>query len=187
MAYLIGLVMACFGFLQTANAASFEGKTEFIAQPVYGQLTVSCQGHTGIGVGLAQCEDVILEPSEAAYFNAEKGTSADTLKLTSLRSDGKTIKKTERYNPTTGQSTSRVNLWIETLFQTALLGEGKNVVSYELTKFGQVQASGEFEVVVTAMPARQCEPGHEWSNMPSDCDSPTFLCRQYFWRQNYCK
>ncbi|MGE0762846.1 MAG: hypothetical protein AB7N80_06180 [Bdellovibrionales bacterium] len=170
----------------TASAGSFEGQTSFTAVPIQGDLHVVCQNGTQYESRFVTCTDVILDPFDHGYFTAEKDTGADEVVLTSQRTDGKTVEKKIGYDSTKGQSTRRVNLWIETLFQTALLDVGTNPVSYELRQDGQVKASGQFDATVTMAERKTCPRGFESSSSMDDCRFLDFMCTRYFRSYNWC-
>lgn len=178
----LGIIFYC----SLAGAASFQGQTTFTATIIQGELQITCHDNQGIETRYVICRDQILDPFEMGYFNAEQGLDADEAVVISLRSDGKRVEKKVGYDSTKGQSVKRLNLWIETLLQTALLDIGSNPVSYELRKDGQVRASGNFEVSVGEGERRTCARGYESSFSRQDCQFPQHLCQRYFSRRNWC-
>lgn len=121
------------------------------------------------------------------YFDAEKDLGADEAVLVSQRADGKTIEKTLPYDSTKGQTTRRANLWVNTLFQKALLDIGSNSVSYQLKQGGAVRASGSFNATVTPGPTYTCRNETWNSSTANDCTFPDQQCRSYFARNNWCQ
>lgn len=179
-------IVAIFFSIQSF-AASFGGQTQFVTLPVRGDLHLTCQSGGQMKTNWVTCSDLRLSPWEIGYFNAEKDVDANEVAIVSQRADGKKVEKTVGYNSAEGKSEKRVNLWIETLFQTALLDVGNNPISYELKKDGVVKASGQFNVEVKEGELKTCPDGDIYSFDMHDCDFPSTACDRYFNQYNWCQ
>lgn len=170
-------------------SAGFSGGDTFTSQNIEGRLTVSCMGtQPGPSIGTANCRMNLLNPGEYSYFIGSK-VDADSVSLQATWENGKKSKvKSEKYDGAIGKSKKSFNLWISTLLQRPLLDFGKNVVSYTLTKNGNVVEQGEFDVQVTSAGTKYCtRSGFYTSSNTQDCATPSSYCDRYFREYNYCE
>jgi len=185
----LAALLLTLGFTVNAEAASFEGHTEFTAVSVSGQVTVLCEDRAGNGRYQRTffCSDDILDPFEFGYFTSDDGAGADEVYLKSTREDGSQVEKSLDYDSEKGTTSGRVNLWINTLFQRALLDRGANAVSYEFRNGDAPIASGSFTATVHDGGHFECRPGFDYSGFPGSCNDPFSICRKYFRDQEYCR
>ena len=173
-----------------ADLAGFAKGTEFIAAPVEGQVTVSCNGFNGTGSAIYSCRDIALEPSLYDYFVGPQDTKATDVELKCTRPDGSVRTKSSGYNGAKGVSYDSFNLWISTLFQKPLLQIGTNKIDYRLISNDRAKteiSKGSFEVKVTRAPLRRCQPAHYNSTDINDCSSQYSICLRYFEEFNNCR
>lgn len=182
MFWLLALVLGSQGW-----AANFGGQTTFKSFPIEGQLHIECREGGNYDHRYVWCQDNVLTPYEYAYFHGEAGTGADHVNLVCDRADGKKVLKSSGYDSTKGQSTDDFNLWIETVFQTALLSEGKNLVHYELKAQDKSVQTGSVEITVEQAELRSCPSDHILTWSMDDCRFPGQMCARYFRRHNYCQ
>ena len=174
----------------TVFAAGFEAGNEFVATPLEGSISVTCNdfstGERDFGTFI--CRDEILQPGEVLRFQGDVGVDADEVSLTAKWEDGSTRTKTKDYDPATGMSKGRFNLWIQTLLQRPLLDYGKNEINFQLTKDSTPVQEGSFIANVAKGAKRTCSVReHFFSNTIRDCRFPDDLCRRYFSMHNYCR
>lgn len=181
------ILAACFLAGSFASADSFSGVTSFEATQLTGHLTVTCNERGRHDTRSAHCNETVLMPFEFGFFVTEAGVDADSVTIKSTWEDGTVRKKVVGYNKETGKSKSRVNLWIETVFQRALLDAGENKIDYKLKKKGQVVKEGSFVVTVAKGAKRNCGHGSYNSSNRNDCEFPESVCRDFFQRKNYCE
>ncbi|WP_041577269.1 hypothetical protein [Bdellovibrio bacteriovorus] len=163
-------------------------KTAVLAQ---GRIVVHCFGNGsnpgGPSYGSFVCREEILTAGEYDFFVGPAGVKGDSVTLTALHQDGSQRTKTVDYDSAKGQSKKSINLWIATLLQRPLLDPGTNTVRYKITSNGKVTASGEFIAEIKDGGTKNCSRnGSYTSNMPSDCQNGTSMCRRYFNENNYC-
>ena len=130
------------------------------------------------------CSRWTMYPAEFVYFKAG-AVDANKVELMSTQEDGVLKKKSIPYDPIKMRSSSRVNLWIDTVFQDPLLAVGENKIQYVLSKDGQVAEAGDFiaEVTVDQQP-RYCPDMVFRSRDDNDCRFPERVCSNYFQRLN---
>ncbi len=143
--------------------------------PVYGAVNVQCQSPFGMGTQMYNCNTWATVPNSVDVFIAGP-VNADHVKLIATHANGGQTMKTVKYNSKTGQSGS-INLLIQSLFQQPLLGMGKNVIHYALTKGSKVISKGQFTSVVTQGANFSC-PFE--TLFESNCTDANFACDQYF-------
>lgn len=186
--------VSLFAFITVISAASalaqadnFGGQTLFEAVSFSGQLRIVCDDpQEGRDFAHVDCQETNLEPFEYAYFYTDAGIDANSITLKSVWENGAERKKTVGYDPETGRSQSRVNLWIATLTQRALLAVGANQIHYKLKKDGVEVKRGQFTVNVLRGEGRRCRMGYYASHDSNDCRFPERLCPRYFANKNYC-
>lgn len=176
-------------YVFAADDAGFETGNEFQSVYLEGEITVSCRDpQGGSDLAIFRCAAEVLDPAEFVKFKGPAGVDADEVVLKATREDGSMREKSESYNPATGLSKGRFNLWIATLFQRPLLKHGRNSVDYSLQKSGAPVKSGNFTANVSQGPDRSCRyRRHYQSSDMSDCRSSQRLCSRYFWEENYCQ
>lgn len=160
---------------------------QFTATPIEGEVTVNCSENGSFDTVRWVCEDITLDPAEFVHFVTEPGGTADTVVLKATWENGKGREKSAGFDPATGKSKSRFNLWIMTLLQRPLLDYGVNKIDYKLTRDGQVEKEGQFIATVTRGQKRLCSHDYISSPTMTDCRSPSTVCSQYFAHQNYCQ
>jgi hypothetical protein len=179
MKNIILLVSLLFSASVLADAG-FTAGDEFEAHYVEGNLNLTCYGPQGqVRRVYWRCFDSYLTPAMYTKFYTDSGVDADNVKITSTNAKGNSRSKSSRFSTKKGQSKSTFNLWINTLFQRALLGYGTNTISYELSKDGDEVESGEFEVDVIQQPAKYCQSAWYTSYNMNDCVNGNFVCGQY--------
>jgi len=171
------------------STIGFHTGNEFISRLIRGRVTVRCRvPGGGFETTYHLCQAEILDPSEWAYFQGHKGIDAEEVYLTATHEDGSTREKNESFDPATGLSKGKFNLWIATLFQRPLLNLGKNAIHYSLKKDKQNILEGDLIAEVKRAETRTCSDGSYFSSNPSDCRSPdNNVCGYYFRDKNYCE
>lgn len=179
----LGLVL----WSSIVNAQSFEGIKDFRYQPISGRLWISCYEGGVSQTVYAICREDLLEPFERGYFSVDESVDADQVELSSVWASGKTVTKETQFDKDQKRSAKKINLWISSLFQTPLLDEGVNQVTYTLKNQGAIVYQGQTEVKVERHPVRTCGVGHASSMSMMDCTNTTNKCYEYFKEQNWCK
>lgn len=172
-----------------AQEIGFQNGNEFQTAYLEGEITVSCRDPMGgSDFAVFRCAAEVLDPSEFALFQGPVGIDADEVRLKATREDGSTREKSEDFDPSTGLSKGRFNLWIATLFQRPLLKFGRNAIEYSLTKDDQLVQSGSFTANVSQGPDRYCRVRrHYQSTDLNDCRFSQRPCSQFFYEENYCQ
>jgi len=154
-----------------------------------GDVSVMCRELGGrTSIGYVSCRRWILEPAESSRFKTDKNTGADRVILKATHEDGRVITKDGDFDSANGVSKGRFNLWINTLFQRALLDEGRNEIEYVLKSGDAIVRQGKFTVTVGRGQNRACPLGHATSNDPNDCRfGGSAVCNGYFHDMNYCR
>lgn len=189
MVALLGFIMM-FSFGFSTMAADFGLGPRPQAVLLSGQINVFCQPDRyspGSRVANYECQGLYLFPGEYAYFHHQPKENVDHWQLTSHQEDGTVVKKSGAFDMTQKRSADTINLWINTLTQTALLSLDKNHIDYVLSKDGQNVESGTFDVTIPRGEDRACRLGTYVSRPAQDCQFPQQLCADYFWSQNYCQ
>lgn len=184
---LLSLIGMSLLFVAQAQAASFQGQTQFTAAELNGRLHVVCRDSNRQENRIIYCRSYTLDPFEAGYFTYDTPVMADKVKLRSERADGKIVEKESGYNSELGRSDKRFNLWIVTLFQTPLLDPGLNNINYQLFKYDQLVTEGQVQVQVNLGAARTCPDDTEFANNETNCEFLERFCDRYFYRHNYCQ
>jgi hypothetical protein len=96
------------------------------------------------------------------------------------------ITKNSRLNSESTETNNAFNLWIRSLTQRALLDYGVNEIEYRLTKNRQDVLSGTYRVNVIKSEQRVCPQGFLYYG-GRQCPDRYSICRDYFYRYNYCK
>jgi hypothetical protein len=169
-------------------AVGFSGGEQFSTQEISGRLTLQCNWPSGMSTVFTDCRAQILNPEEYAYLIGPQ-INADHISLRATREDGSLSKnKTAEYDGVNGKSKTPFNLWIKTLLQKPLLGLGKNVINYSFKKDNKALETGSFNVFVVDGGIAECtRMGFYYSNLESDCISPSNFCARYFSENNYCQ
>lgn len=173
----------------SAVTVGFEKGNSFTTADISGDLTITCRDMMGGGskTVFVHCYDSPLSPYESGYLVSSGAIDADKVELVATQADGKVEKKSSKWDAKKNRSSSRFNLWIDTLTQNNLLDEGKNVVAYTFTKKGQAVLTGSFDATIDREPARTCEPDWYNSTNSRDCSNPSFACDSFFYNQNDCR
>lgn len=185
----LSLFLLLFSATAFAQEGGFQVGNDFETAFLEGEITVNCRDHMGgSDFAIHRCAAEVLDPSEFARFQGPVGIDADEVTLKATREDGSTREKSESYDPATGLSKGRFNLWIATLFQRPLLKFGRNAIEYSLTKDGQLVKNGTFTATVNQGPDRYCRVRrHYQSTDMNDCRFSQRLCSQFFYEENYCQ
>lgn len=171
-----------------ARNVGFEVGNVLEAVEIDGPLTVQCHDpNVGWDTAYFNCYADLLDPNEYSYFKIEGQVDADRVTLVARHEDGSTRTKSSAFEARKSRSKDRFNLWINTVFQRALLEFGKNQVSYQLEKGSRVVERGTFTVTVKEGRARHCDHRTMFSSNINDCRSGSFMCDRYFSEQNYCQ
>lgn len=171
-----------------ATTPGFRSGNEFRAVSVQGTISVRCVSPQGSTTAFHSCRDNILYPGDLDFFYHPDKVAGDKVSLRVEQSNGTIRESSKKYDSATGLSTRRFNLWINTLFQRALLNNGLNKVDYEVTQRGVITDMGSFDVLVSKSDDVQvCRRRHYFSSDMTDCRSSQSLCARYFREQNYCQ
>ena len=188
---LAAISLALFHLGLGAEAAQFGLDNKYTAVEIFGRIEVRCRDNPRPNFSRYRvyhtCRDWTLDPAEYDYFYHDSQKIADRFKLKSHQANGRVRSKEGGFNSKKGRSQDRVNLWVETLFQRALLDVGSNRIEFALLKGAQVQEEGEFTLEVNVGERRQCQRRSFRAMSPSDCDYPERFCWQYFNEANYCQ
>lgn len=168
-------------FFSHAHAdAGLTAGNEFEAHYNEGQLNLTCFGPQGqVRHAYWRCWESYLTPAMYTKFYTDSGVEADRVEIRSTNAKGNTRKKSSRYLSDKGQSKDSFNLWINTLFQRALLDYGVNTIEYTLTKDGNEVEAGEFDVDVIQQPRKYCMSANATSHNMNDCVNGDFICGRY--------
>ncbi|MBX7231285.1 MAG: hypothetical protein K1X29_04270 [Bdellovibrionales bacterium] len=174
---------------EQANSPSFDGVTQFQVLPVYGRLQITCHQRSyqrsnpadPTKMVLTQCSDSLLKPFELGHFNYDRIIDADTVFIENI-SNPDAPKKSYDYNAETMKSKSRVNLWINSLLQRALLTPGNNKIHISFFKKDRLQYEDQFGVFVdnTSEKGQTCPLKTINSFDMNDCFNPQMACEKYF-------
>jgi hypothetical protein len=172
-----------------AFAVGFQTGNDFTVVPLSGRLILQCSGAGGGIVSTPlNCYTEILNPNEFEYFVGPAGVAAEKVKLSCIQQDGTVVEKNMDYDSKNGRTVKRVNLWINTLLQTALLNEGKNKIHFAMTKNGQPVQEGDFEADVKIGKNVGCATISIYDNQGLNlCNNPNSACQSYFEQLNYCQ
>jgi hypothetical protein len=182
------LIIALFSVYHiSAFAAGFVAGSEFRAHYLTGNLAVLCTEGGRTDTTTTRCEYSYLSPDSFSEFSVNSDVDADSVRLLYRNARGKLKKKDSEFDPSTGKSTKKFNLWHNTLFQAPILRSGSNDIIYELSKGRDVIGKGTFTVEVLDMYPRSCPNDRLHSNKLSDCRDTVIICRQYFRKHNYCQ
>lgn len=172
--------------LPSSAHVGFAGGNRFHYAQAVGDVWVQCPtaGHPGYPPGPAtasyRCYGYTFGPAEAAQFIGPR-IDADEVELTAYRADGSIRTKSGSYNGLRGHSVDAFNLWMDTVFQRALIGVGRNDVSWTLKRAGQIVMSGTFLAEVFQGPGLMCPSVTQTSWDPQDCISPNRVCSDYYY------
>lgn len=171
-----------------ASTPGFRSGNEFTSVSIRGTVSVQCTSSQGSSSALYSCSDNILYPGDFDYFYHPDKVAGDEVSLRVEQADGRVRKSSKKYDSDTGLSTRRFNLWINTLFQRALLDYGLNKVDFEITERGVITDLGSFDVRVNkADQIQTCQRRHYFSSNLDDCRSGANVCARYFRELNYCQ
>lgn len=174
-------------FIPAAQAADFEGQTEFTHFNIEGFYRVSCFDRGRVEHVTHRCRGYLLNPFSFAYFQHDVEEEVDRVHLSTINKEGKRITKRSSWNAKENRSQKRINLWVETVFQRPLLEIGDNQVVYNLTRRGQTVDSGEFDVLVHDGGLRTCRDRSASSGNMNLCESYSMACSEYFRLENNCQ
>jgi hypothetical protein len=183
------LILFIFFTSSAASAVGFRNGNDFSLVPLSGRLMLQCsEGSGGVSNSLLSCYTEILNPNEFEYFVGPANIAAEKVKLTCIRQDGSVEEKLLDYDSSSGQTVRKVNLWVNTLLQTGLLGEGANKIHYSLLKNGQPVQQGDFVATVRVGKTISCATIPIFDNSGLNlCNNPNSACERYFEQLNYCQ
>jgi hypothetical protein len=178
------LIFSTLTIFNKVMAQSFSKGNEFQSIAISGNVSVDCHGPNGeFSAQVFRCHDVRLDPIETDFF-VGPNVDADVVQLRKTQTNGKVLTVKNSYQG--GQSVKKFNLWLSSLFQTPLLNEGENKISYNLLKGSRSVTGGDFVVNVKQGIEKVCPHGYISSGNLADCSSSFSACQAYFQRYNYC-
>ena len=180
------LFTVCFFGVAKAQSIGF-GNNEFSINPISGSIQVNCTEADQSLTEVYDCQDDRLSPFDMAFFQGPNAVTADQLYVTIRREDNTLRDKVTGYDNQNFTSDVRLNLWLTSLLQRPLLAEGRNQVTYKISKFGVTVGSGQLVVNVNPGKALSCPFHNYYSNKIVDCQNPYQLCQRYFNEFNYCR
>jgi hypothetical protein len=184
---LLSLTAFVFPLFAGANVG-FQTGNSFISTYVEGEVSVTCRNGFEQTSAAFRCYSNLLDPAEMAKVVGPKGLAADRIHVKATREDGTILERSEGYDPSTGLSKGRFNLWIHTLLQRPLLKMGMNEIEVRYTQGSSTLLEERFQALVTAGPDRFCRfRRHYSSNNMDDCRNGSFVCNRYFQDENYCQ
>lgn len=185
---LYSLVVSLLG-KNFALAQSLSAGSNYNSVFIKGQVELVCQEGSLHQESTFECQDSILEPSNYAYFLGPRGLNADEVRLVVTSADGSSRNKNFTYHSKLGSTTDKINLWISTVFQKALLKNGLNKINYSLLLKAQPvnQGQGQFQVQVNPVGIRYCPAQKINSSTVTDCNSQYSVCQTYFQQNNFCR
>ena len=168
-----------------AGAVGFELGDQYESVIYSGRTTVYCPARAP---EIFYCNAGGLSPGVVSHFVAE-GVQADKVRLKAYWQNGRTRSKNHSFSD--GRTRSKVNLWINTLFQRPLLAMGANKIEYTLSKSGETVEEGQFLVNVQDGGRRVCDDGY-YHAPASLCQSVggvdyATACNHYFSRARGCE
>lgn len=185
---LVLLTLVFLSVTAFAKDVGFAAGTKYESVFIYGELTVHCHEGSQSDSMYAYCRQTILAPSEFTHFYGPEGVKADKVLLIAKHEDGSVKEKKKKYNYKKGRTKNEVNLWVTTLFQRALLENGRNDITYVMKNNGKNVASGEFVADVEIAPERRCRRRRIHSFRIEDCRGGSAkMCQKYFQLENYCR
>lgn len=167
-----------------SSEVGFYSGNKFAASAIHGYVSLVCPGGA---TAEFSCRDKVLEPNSFDYFIGPAGMAADSVSLSSLRSDRSRREMAAGYDAAAGRSSASFNLWISGLFERPLLLSGENSVRYTLSSRGKQMAEGTFIVKVSQGEPRECPAVRYESTDPQDCQSPYTVCQRYFEQFENCR
>jgi hypothetical protein len=175
------IIFLAFPLYQTfALDVQFEGGNDIEILSKEGFVYVSCSENGNRRSYSYNCYDSTLTSGSYGAVEVIGGSlDADYVKL--QRKGSKYIKKI-KYYPKKNRSSRRINLWIRTLTQRALLKSGENLIKYRFFKNKKVIFEGEFIANVTNGPSQYCGRGSVNSTY---CPSYYQACSSFYRR--YCR
>lgn len=188
MKSLFGLAALFLTLNLWANVPGLRSGAEFNSVSIRGSVSVQCSSSQGNSSAVFSCGDNILYPGDFDFFYHPGKVAGDKVTLRSEQANGRVRSSSKKYDPSTGLSTRRFNLWISTLFQRPLLDVGVNRIDFEVTERGVITDIGTFEVVVNQAPeVKVCQRRHYFSSNLDDCRNGANICSRYFRELNYCQ
>ncbi|MCB0347364.1 MAG: hypothetical protein KDD37_00940 [Bdellovibrionales bacterium] len=178
---LIGLLAAT-----TFADVGFKQGNQIEVQPVFGYAHVLCRDFNNLQrQKTVSCAADLVSPAIRDRFVSAGPVDADKVELISTFENGRSIKRSSKFDGAKGESKSTFNLWISTLTQTPILRGGKNNIAYTLTKKKEVVETGSFVAYVDVMDEKRCEPRQ--MSFTYNCDEEIQICNDYFFFNNNCE
>lgn len=147
-----------------------------------GHVNVRCQSGQYPTTRFYQCFSSNIEGGNYSRLNILNDIGANRVSLYNF--DTK-VGKTLKINQSTMQ-TGKINLWINTLTQRALLGIGNNTIGYKLMKDNTILSEAPFAVNVSVSEERRCPTGF-LNYHGRMCPDKYSACSSYFYQYRYCK
>jgi hypothetical protein len=153
-----------------------------------GHLQISCAPYLTADSAPREyeCAKTALSPAAYSRFQTDFGNDADELELTVMHEDGWWRSKSSAFDGLRGISTDLINLWETSIFDWAVLDNGKNSVSYVLKKNRKPVRSGSVDVNVEQV-ARTCAPLKLVAQSLDECTTKRYACARYFFESNLCE
>jgi hypothetical protein len=173
-----------------ASPLGFENGNEFTANPITGQVQVTCDGFNGNSSARYTCRDIALDPRAYDFFVGPRDARANQVVLENVDENGSIKSKVLTYEGSFGKSKEAVNLWISTIFQKPILKLGTNKIRYSIYSShqpSQPYSSGIFEAIVRRGVTRICPDGRYISHDTNDCNSQYSICQKYFAEFKNCR
>lgn len=147
-----------------------------------GVVQVRCNSGQYPTTRMYQCYSSNIEEGNYKPFEILSDIGADSIYLFNTSNN---VQKTLRINQST-MVTNKVNLWINTLTQRALLNNDDNLIMYSLMKDGYTLRQGMYVINVETSDQRRCPNGFLYYN-GRQCPDRYSACRDYFYKYRYCK
>ncbi len=175
-----------FSISSYADSVGFQSGSQFWGYAIYGEVILKCTNSEVEEVVDLKCEDSTLRPNSQDFFVGPKGIQATEVELKVVQEDQTVRVRKLSYNSATNKSTSKFNLWMNSLLQKPLLAYGSNQVEYKLIRNNTSVNSGRFFVDVKYGGALICPSEIIITNSIEDCRQPYSVCQRYFADKNFC-